>query len=262
MPTTYAHYSFGKQVINLLNEDLKKIISNNMDLFNIGLHGPDVLFYYKPLKSNDISKIGHEIHNKNAVVFFENAKSIISECDDFNGACAYIVGFICHYMLDSQCHPYIGQQEKKWLSHSEIEVEFDRVLMMKDNLDSLAFIPTSHIVPSENNAQCISMFFEGTDKKIILKALKSMKFYLNLLVAPGHLKRFIIIEALRISGNYESLSGLIMKYEPEESSKKTNEKLLDLYGKAVVPTGELINEYYQNIKNHDKINERFNRNFG
>ncbi len=262
MPTTYAHYAFGKQVLNILDEDLKKIINDNMDLFNIGLHGPDVLFYYKPLKSNDTSKIGHEIHNNNGDAFFESARKIINKCEDFNGACAYIMGFICHYMLDSQCHPYIRQQENNNLSHSEIEVEFDRALMIKNNLNAIAFKPTSHIVPNANYAQCISMFFEGTDKQTILKALKSMKFYLNILVAPGRIKRSLIIGALKISGNYQDMIGLMMKYEPKQSCKKINEKLFELYNEAVEPTSYLIKEYYNNIKNYDKINERFNRNFG
>lgn len=260
MPTTYAHYTFGKEVLKILDEDLKKIISKNIDLFNIGLHGPDILFYYEPLKSNDISKIGHEIHSKNANVFFETAKKIINNCECSDAACAYIMGFICHYMLDSQCHPYINQKENG-LSHSEIETEFDRALMTKNNLNPIAFKPTSHIIPKEDYAQCISKFFECTDKEKIFKALKSMKFYLNLLVSPGRIKRSLLIAALKISGNYEGMIGLIMKHEPEEASKEISENLMDLYNKAVEPTGKLMDEYYKNIKNNEKINDRFNRNF-
>lgn len=260
MPTTYAHYTFGKEVLKIIDEDLKKIINENIVLFNIGLHGPDILFYYEPLKSNDISKMGHEIHSQNADVFFERAKKIINNCECFDAACAYIMGFICHYMLDSQCHPYINQKENG-LSHSEIETEFDRALMIKNNLNPISFKPTAHIIPKEDYAQCISMFFERTDKDKILKALKSMKFYLNLLVAPGRIKRSLIIAGLKISGNYEGMIGLVMKYEPEEASKEISENLLDLYYKAVEPTGKLMNEFYKNIKNNDKINERFNRNF-
>lgn len=49
-----------------------------MDLFFIGLHGPDILFYYKPLIYNNLtSKLGHKIHNENSNIFFEKARSII-----------------------------------------------------------------------------------------------------------------------------------------------------------------------------------------
>ena len=52
MPTTYAHYTFGQEVLKNLDGEIKKIIDKNIDLYNIGLHGPDILFYHKPLKSN------------------------------------------------------------------------------------------------------------------------------------------------------------------------------------------------------------------
>jgi len=260
MPTTYAHYAFGKEVLNKLDEDMGKIINDNIDLFNIGLHGPDILFYYEPLKSNLISKIGHETHRKSADVFFERAKNVINKCPDSDASRAYIAGFICHYMLDSECHPYIRQKEDG-ISHSEIETEFDRSLMIENKLNPVSHKPTAHIRPKQDYAQCISLFFEGIDKEEIYKTLKSMKFYLNLLVVPGRLKRSAVIGGLKLSGNYDSMIDLVMKYTPNEACSKINENLQDLFRNAVVPTCCLVTEYFKNINSCEKINERFNRNF-
>ena len=82
MPGTYAHYAFGKKVLldAFLSPilEIKNIILKNMDLFFIGLHGPDILLYYKPLiYNNPTSKLGHKIHNENSNIFFEKARSII-----------------------------------------------------------------------------------------------------------------------------------------------------------------------------------------
>lgn len=78
MPGTYAHYAFGKKVLAQVDDEIKNIILKNMDLFFIGLHGPDILFYYKPLiYNNPTSKLGHNIHNENSNIFFEKARSII-----------------------------------------------------------------------------------------------------------------------------------------------------------------------------------------
>ena len=49
MPGTYAHYAFGKKVLEQVDDEVSKIISKNIDLFFIGLHGPDIFFYYKPI---------------------------------------------------------------------------------------------------------------------------------------------------------------------------------------------------------------------
>jgi len=262
MPATYAHYTFGGLVLDNLDNDVKKLISENLNLFNIGLHGPDILFYFKPLSSNPINKIGHELHSLTANSFFENAKQVINECPDPEAACAYIVGFICHFMLDSECHPYVREKETNIITHSEIETEFERLLMIKNKKEPLSFNPTAHIIPNLKNAKCISWFYKGITYKEIFKALKSLKSYLKVLVAPGYLKRSIIITVLRLSGNYENMIGLIMNYEENPTCTEISNNLYDLYTKAILPTTNLINEYFKNIKSSQPINKRFNRNFG
>lgn len=259
MPATYAHYSFGHEVLKLLDENIQKTINRNVDLYNIGLHGPDILFYYKPLKSNHVNRTGYGLHKLAAGAFFENARQRINCCHDCEAALAYISGFICHFILDSQCHPYIRQKESVELTHSSIETEFDRLFMLKNNLNPTTFRPTSHIKPNLHNAEVISVFFDDISKEEILKALKDMKFYLNFLVAPGRLKRSLITSGLKVSGNY-SMTGLMMCYEPFEACKEVNEVLYDLYVKAVEPTAGLIEEYCKNIKSSERINERFSRN--
>lgn len=262
MPTTYAHYTFGGLVFDNLDNDVKKIISENLNLFNIGLHGPDILFYFKPLSSNKISKIGHELHSLTADKFFENAKRVINECPEPEAACAYIIGFICHFMLDSECHPFVREKESNVITHSEIETEFERLLMIKNKMEPLSFKPTAHIIPNLDYAKCISWFYKGITYKEIFKALKSMRLYLNILVAPGHLKRSIIITTLKLSGNYDNMIGLIMNYEESPMCTEISKNLYDLYIKAIAPTANLINDYYKSVKDTQPINKRFVRNFG
>lgn len=131
MPGTYAHYAFGKKVLAQLDDEIKNIILKNMDLFFIGLHGPDILFYYKPLiYNNPTSKLGHKIHNENSNIFFEKARSIIKKSNNKEESLVYILGFLCHFMLDSECHPYINKvTQENNLSHTEIESEFDKLLI-------------------------------------------------------------------------------------------------------------------------------------
>ncbi|HBD65061.1 MAG TPA: hypothetical protein DC038_11595 [Clostridiales bacterium] len=262
MPTTYAHYCFGHEVLELLDGNIKKIINENITLFNIGLHGPDILFYYKPLKANDISRTGHSLHGMNADLFFENARKIIRSCSDYEGAAAYIAGFICHFMLDSQCHPFIRQKEREKLSHGTIETEFDRLFMLKNNLNPVSFRPTSHIAANSRNARAISWFFDGISEKDVYKALKSMKFYLDFLVSPDQAKRALITAGLRMSGNYDGMSGLVMSFEPVKECIGINGALYRLYTEAIEPASMLIDEYYRNVDTEKELNERFRRNFG
>lgn len=53
MPTTYSHYRFGKEVYKKLTPAQKAIIDPYRGLFDLGLHGPDLLFYYHPFQKPD-----------------------------------------------------------------------------------------------------------------------------------------------------------------------------------------------------------------
>lgn len=48
MPSTYAHYRMGQEVIKQVSAPARDIIMKHKQLYDIGLHGPDILFYYHP----------------------------------------------------------------------------------------------------------------------------------------------------------------------------------------------------------------------
>ena len=72
MPTTYAHDRFGREVYEQLPANLKKIIRENKKLYLIGLHGPDIFFYYHPFSKNRVSDYGTFLHEQTASVLFED----------------------------------------------------------------------------------------------------------------------------------------------------------------------------------------------
>lgn len=69
MPTTFTHDVFGKDVWKLLPKQLKGIIRENEEVYRIGLHGPDIFFYYYPFMKNKTNQIGHRMHKENASEF-------------------------------------------------------------------------------------------------------------------------------------------------------------------------------------------------
>ena len=48
MPSTYAHRRFGTNVLEHLPDELRAQLEQNRELYDIGLHGPDLLFYWHP----------------------------------------------------------------------------------------------------------------------------------------------------------------------------------------------------------------------
>lgn len=262
MPAAYAHFTFGQLVIDKVDKKVKNLIENNLSLYNIGLHGPDILFYYKPFKKNFVNNYGSQLHKKTAADFFSSAKKIIKRYDAPEEACAYILGFICHYMLDSECHPIVRKYEKTGISHNKIETEFERVLMLKNELELNSYKAAAHINYDDKYCQCISMFLKNINQNQIKKSLFFMKLYLNSLVCPGYLKRFFVTFLLRITGNYDNLKGLIMSNKVDISFLPINDLLYESYTNAVSNTADIINEYYDNLDDISYMNSRFERNFG
>ena len=69
MPSTYAHRRFGADVLQQLPAVLQDQIGKNRALFDVGLHGPDLLFYYHAAKSNPVSALGNAMHEQPGRIF-------------------------------------------------------------------------------------------------------------------------------------------------------------------------------------------------
>ena len=263
MPSTYAHYRFGQEVFQNLSFDMQNRIMPHMDLFNIGLHGPDLLFYYHPLISNPINQIGYGTHERSGRDFFDRAGKILIKKKLSDAHFAYICGFICHFSLDRECHGYIDKKiAKSGVSHTEIEVEFDRRLLIHDGFQPVNQILTKHIHPTMENAKVIKDFFSETSNKQILKALESIIYYNNILVVPNRIKRYFVFALLKVTGNYKEMHGLIVNYKANPDCKDSNRKLMELYKKAEENAKKLISEFMDNVSEKAEWSELYQYTFG
>lgn len=76
MPSTYAHYRLGQEVYKSVSALARTAIKSHKELFDIGLHGPDILFYYRPLAVCTINKQGYDMHARSGLEFLrEQGKS-------------------------------------------------------------------------------------------------------------------------------------------------------------------------------------------
>jgi hypothetical protein len=125
MPAVAAHFYFGEQVLELLTGDIKILIEKHKPAFNLGLQGPDLLFYYKLWKKNEIVDMGHELHRQPADIFICRALKNIKAMPNLD-AQAYMLGFACHHVLDSTFHGRIAQLAPQEREHRLLEAELDR----------------------------------------------------------------------------------------------------------------------------------------
>ena len=75
------------------------------------------------------------MHGEKAREFFEKGMARVRK-EKNPALMAYMLGFGCHYILDSTCHSYVNQVAKEGkISHTLLEKEFDRMLMYETGKD-------------------------------------------------------------------------------------------------------------------------------
>ena len=87
MPTTYAHYRFGCDVLAAMPTDLREIVEKHRQLFDFGVHGPDLLFYDKPFSSTRINAIGYASHERTGADFFAQAVKALKASTQKEAVC-------------------------------------------------------------------------------------------------------------------------------------------------------------------------------
>lgn len=261
MPTTYTHDIFGKEVFKRLPQEIRDTIRGGKGLYRIGLHGPDIFFYYHPVSNNPVNGLGNTMHEEIAAPFFEKAVHEFRRRPS-TGLASYLMGFACHYVLDSTCHGYIGEFEKKsGASHAEIETELDRYLMIREHKELHSYLPAGVLEPTTSNCKVIARLFPQIGDKLIRKSISSMKFFDRLLTCKGKVKETVLLNGMKVLHCYDSMEGQIMRKEPVSRCEESTKHLMKLYGEALEEAPDVLANLYDCLYREGRLSERFQRNF-
>ena len=147
MPSSVTHKLFSDDVFNKLDKKTKNSILNSINEYNVFAQGPDPYFFYDfhlTRRSKEIGKINtamqHSLINKH----FSSLINSINQKGYYSNSMvmAYLYGQICHFVLDSVCHPYIVYNTGKFYPddkdtfkynglHEEMEYYIDCYLIYK-----------------------------------------------------------------------------------------------------------------------------------
>ena len=235
MPTTYVHHRFGRKVLDLLPADIRGDLDPYMDYYDIGVHGPDILFYYHAFHHNAFNQYGVRVHHERAGVFFRKAIKVFKSQLGQPEARAYLAGFMTHFILDSSCHPYINRRAKETgVSHTEIETDLDMVLMKEDGLNPFRVHKTQWIRPSIRKGQVIGPYYDQSAFRIY-RGLVWQKFIVDHVFRSRFgLKRSVASVISRTAGA-GSGEGSVMKVLKEHFTKseinpRSRETILTIKG--------------------------------
>lgn len=246
MPSTYAHGYFGALVRGQLPEEIQNRLLPEQDLYEIGLQGPDLLFYYNPLKRNPVSEEGNRLHQLTGREFFAEAADALrqQEGETREAGLAYLDGVVCHFVLDSMCHGYINEYEKlHGVPHAVIEGDFDRSLIEARGRDPVKEDLVRSFHPSDRAGEVTAHFYTRENRKILTQSIRRFAFFHHILYCPGNRKRHALYLGLKMIGQYESLRGHIIADHADPDCAESDALLQRLLPEAVPVAVRLIREF-------------------
>ena len=259
MPTTYTHWHFGKECIEILPDELKKIVDDHRDLYDIGVHGPDIFFY--DLLHKDVSKYASTAHTDTAMLFFENAAEVYAQYDEKDEMMAYILGFLTHFVLDSTCHGYIERKaEVSGITHNVIEAEYDGHMIRLDGRAVNLVDRVESIRPNRHNAMIISYFFPH-DTGTIYRMIRWQKFLLGFISCVSDFKRKTL-EYLLLKMNKKDYHDLIVQKEEAEECRDSNLRLDKLRKVALKRFPVLLQNLLNYFNGEEELDKYFSHDFG
>ena len=262
MPAFYTHSCFGERVAEQLDGQLKEMIMKHYSIFEIGLQGPDIFFFYKPLKKTFVSQYGNDLHSAPAASFFEKNAGRIGSAEERPETYSYLLGFLCHFVLDSSCHAYVEKAVKQYeIPHLEIEEELDKRLMRQDGKNPFTY-PLAERIPTEYAvAAFMEPVFDSITASQIQRALKDMKRIRKFLTTESLPKQRGINYLLDHVMPERHLRGMMNQLEDNLQCEETSRILLGRFQKAIPLAAELLQDYDKTVIHGKALHPYFHRNY-
>ena len=257
MPALYTHLRFGREVAKTLPDLYTKAIERFPEAFALGTQGPDILFYHKPLKSNDIRKRGTFLHTWSGEKFFlEQGVKLLESAQDGevekllenNGAfAAYICGFLCHFSLDTLCHPYIDGNSNETVSHGKIESEFDKATLRLDGMPTRGYNTATPIVNKNGVKEAVAKTLD-VEEKAVVRSIKTMRKINKMFSHKGEWYHRFLHGVLKLVNMEKKFGDMFLHKEDDPLCKEINENLLVKFQDAIPQASALIQEYFENLR--------------
>ncbi|MGM9834619.1 MAG: zinc dependent phospholipase C family protein [Bacilli bacterium] len=291
MPSIVTHHSFANTVLNKANN-----INVNKDIYNVFAQSFDYFFYYNFFDFKNKSKIenfGHYCHKNKTQNYLINLIKNIKEMhlEENSDALGYLYGSITHYVLDTNCHPYIfyktgcfdkGDKEsyKYRGMHTKMEKHLDaffskqffkkiiyKLNIRKEIIGNAKF--------SQELIDLLNKTFEDTYNKknmakYFIKSYNFSKFTYNVLCQDKYgIKRkiykfvdFVARKRLPLFVDYstyirnEDISYLNIEHKPWHhpcNNEVHNDSFLDLYNDSIIKALKIFKEVDKNLNEREDI---------
>ncbi|MCI8468462.1 MAG: peptidase [Eggerthellaceae bacterium] len=249
MPALITHDTFGRDVYAERFDDIGNG-RDECDAFLLGNQGPDPLFYAvaspRLRVARRLGSLMHAQRPSELLAALRRSVSFLAPADQAIGR-AYVMGFTCHYVLDSTAHPFIfGQQyllcdagepgltrDNGGDVHAVIESELDELVLTVRRHTSIAeFDPSREILKASDHVlDVISSMYAFTAMNVYGLAIPADSFKASvklfrraqrLFYSPSGVKRDVLGRVESLVRPYSFYRAMSHRREPLTDSAFAN----------------------------------------
>ena len=248
MPGCITHYIFAKDCFDKLeNDNLKNILSKNINIFLIGSCGPNFFEYCNNVPnifSKNLANISNLIHNKNINLFFEKLINYSINNPHIDSLLLYKL----KYSIPTD-----------FIKDININLSNNEMLMLCDMYNFLLKYVFNKNISYNDICKSLSTF-KKTQIKLVYSSSIYSKLYLfikNLLCKTGY------IENKTYSNHTHCVNDLLNEKKSTWidpfSKEEYNKSLIDIYYDSEHLYLEIVNIFYQYIQNNKKMMDIINK---
>lgn len=261
MPSHYAHYRFGAQALPNLPADVRRPIQRFRQLYDVGLHGPDLFFYHNIFMKDSAVSLGEKFHEQTGTEFFTRVCKRL-RLEPTEAGTAYLYGVLAHYCLDSICHPFVNEHTAGGtIGHVELETEFDRHLLILDGKrPPNTFDCSPHMKLTRGECVTVAHFFSPATPAMVNTSIHNMAACTKFLASPKGIRRSTLNAAVKVTG--DKFSQHVMSRSPNSNCAHLDSELQTLYDQALEKYPGMLDRLRDHMACNAPLGEDFEKPFG
>ena len=262
MPYNFTHALVGLTALQQSNEAVSALVRANLGAFLIGTMGPDPYFgdaMPKPIFAECRVGLAGQLHALDARALFSALFPLVGDSAPKQ---AYVLGFLCHFLLDTNAHPYI---EARFLgkAHTPAEIQIDLMMASRIAFAGVpekphAFYKTRHLRALDDlQARLIQTLFAAETRGAFTRGYRKWIMVNTISYDPQNRKfRFfsLVEKLLHIPGK---LTGFLVAHHPDpddllnmnhavwrapwDEAHARTESFVDLFDRACAEAPGLMN---------------------
>lgn len=279
MPAATTHVEFAKDVLRTYPQFKHEI--TNKQMFWLGSQGPDMLFFSRAsFLPGSLHKYGSLMHGSKVYDVIQFFETYANDDPDLH---SYIMGYLCHYALDSNAHPLIfavtdytvkRDGGKTGIVHVGLEAQIDVWLLHQRGRTPLDYDVFHYLKVSESDQRKLAEMYHEMFQKIyqlnistsaIASSIREVYTWTKFLY-PRKITYETVYSFENIAGGNHGLTAMMLYQKtpkevintehraytiPWKPYEKITSSFPDLYGRALTCAGRLLTKHESNdfVKN-------------